>query len=252
MNSYRIFDGNYQSLSVQFKKVCVNSECHYKLEQSLSVVIDPIRTTGSKDWSLYSMFNKNLDRVCQSATSTQVTVNFGSNANKVVYPASVSGKYELTDENMPFSLSTKWMDQSVYNGNPNISKLHTHRYLGGVGDGSGTINIDFTNENLSDAKIEYFESISWVLKLYLHTLTIDGVRADTNSLILQDIYYQSAINRKQPTVIELLLTIPAQSTVRLSIEFDRSFIRVDEHYPDANHGFDIGYTLNLVISGLEW
>ena len=43
--------------------------------------------------------------------------------------------------------------------------------------------------------------------------------------------------------VELVLSIPAQSTVRISIGFEHSILKWHEYPPDANKGFYIGSAL---------
>jgi GPI-anchor transamidase subunit T len=74
----------------------------------------------------------------------------------------------------------------------------------------------------------------------LHTLQVKCVDCEAESVPLRQVYYQSAIDRLRPNAIELLLTLPPKSTTRLSIAFERTYIKITEHYPDENHGFDIG------------
>ena len=51
---------------------------------------------------------------------------------------------------------------------------------------------------------------------------------------------QAAIDRIRPTVIEVEINVPPKSIVFLSYEFERTYIKLSEHPPDANYGFDIG------------
>ena len=56
----------------------------------------------------------------------------------------------------------------------------------------------------------------------------------------QTMFYQPAIDRIRPTVMELVLTIPAQSSSTLTFDFDKAFLKYTEHVPDANRGVDVG------------
>jgi GPI-anchor transamidase subunit T len=42
-----------------------------------------------------------------------------------------------------------------------------------------------------------------------------------------------------PSLLESTLRVPANSTLELAVEFDKSFIRYTEHPPDASRGWDI-------------
>ena len=53
-------------------------------------------------------------------------------------------------------------------------------------------------------------------------------------------YYKGCINRKNPTVLEMTLVLPSKSHTLLKIDFEKTHLRITEHPPDANRGFDIG------------
>ena len=50
-------------------------------------------------------------------------------------------------------------------------------------------------------------------------------------------HYVPAKDREKSHMMELLLHLPPHSTTTLSVEFDRAFLRWNEHPPDAHHGF---------------
>ena len=53
-------------------------------------------------------------------------------------------------------------------------------------------------------------------------------------------YYQPAVDRARPNMLEYQLELPADSVVTMTIDFDKVFLKYTEHRPDANRGFDIG------------
>jgi phosphatidylinositol glycan class T len=113
-----------------------------------------------------------------------------------------------------------------------------------VGDAGGKINVEIFNDGAASQNITYFESIPWIIKLYLHTLTVT-VGDEKGKLIVltvakHELFYQPARDRVRPTILELTGTIPAMQKMEISFEFDPSFIKLTEHHPDADHGFDIG------------
>lgn len=89
----------------------------------------------------------------------------------------------------------------------------------------------------------YYDSVPWYLKLYLHTLKVDIIGKENhtnNEDIIQQMYYQPAIDRGRPTTLECELLLPADSVVTLSMDFEKVFLKYTEHRPDANRGFDVG------------
>jgi phosphatidylinositol glycan class T len=142
---------------------------------------------------------------------------------------------------MPLSVSAKWADQSVNRFDMKKSKIYTHRFLGGVGDAAGSIHVNLYNDRNASVNVNYFESIPWILKYCISKLTTDfhtlKVKCLSSDTVIRDIYYQTAIDRVRPNVMELLLTLPPLSVVEISIEFERTFVKITEHYPDENRIF---------------
>lgn len=98
--------------------------------------------------------------------------------------------------------------------------------------GSNGLRIVFQNFGEEEVEVVYFESLPWFLRIYLSTLKVTG----TN---LTDFYYSPSKDRLKPSHLELTFTIPANSTVTMNYDFDKSLLLIAEYPPDANHGFDI-------------
>jgi len=64
---------------------------------------------------------------------------------------------------------------------------------------------------------------------------------ETEVLLHQE--YTPAKDRERPHLLELLLSLPAHSTVTISIEFRRALLKWTEYPPDAHHGFYIKLAL---------
>ena len=58
-------------------------------------------------------------------------------------------------------------------------------------------------------------------------------------------HYEPGKARQRPHLLELVITLPAQSTTRVSWEFERALLKWTEYPPDANHGF---YVPSAIIS----
>ncbi|KAJ3275758.1 hypothetical protein HDV01_007225 [Terramyces sp. JEL0728] len=154
--------------------------------------------------------------------------------------ASLLNGYKLFDDS-PFNLQANWVNPEVSFLNPQLANVRLHRHLGGSGQERGFIVVDIYNDDSERKEITYLETIPWILKMYLHTFnantkTIDGAHS-TN---ITKMTYSPAIDRQRPTMYEILLELPPNSKTTLTIDFDCAFIKVMEHYPDANYGFEIG------------
>ena len=51
--------------------------------------------------------------------------------------------------------------------------------------------------------------------------------------------YTPAKDRQRPHMLEMMLRLPPLSTVTITIQFSRGFLKWTEHPPDAHHGFYI-------------
>ena len=78
------------------------------------------------------------------------------------------------------------------------------------------------------------------MKPYLHTLAARLSTSSTSSPdLIKKTFYRPAQDRRRGTQLELLMSIPADSTVILTYDFDKAILRYTEYPPDANRGFDV-------------
>lgn len=155
-------------------------------------------------------------------------------------------------------------DQPIKMDEPPL--LHVHRYLGGYGQEGGRLVLNLENPSDEERRTVVFEALPWFVRLYMHTLEIrngpnlqrgglnGGMRLRNGRLteatdLLKRLYYRPAKDRERPAVFELLLTIPAKSTIHISISFEKAHLRYTEHPPDANRGFDLSGALVSVYTG---
>lgn len=119
--------------------------------------------------------------------------------------------------------------------------IYAERYFTGYGQERGGLRITIHNRNkLSPMPVIYYDSVPWFLKLYLHTLKVEIIGNHSANDVIQQMYYQPAIDRGRPTMLECELLLPADSVVTLSMDFEKVFLKYTEHRPDANRGFDVG------------
>ena len=138
-------------------------------------------------------------------------------------------------------IMVSWGNMLLDHRNLKLAPITTHRYLGGSGEERGSIKVEFNNYNDFPTNITYLESIPWILKIYLHTFSVTSNLKGLNDSLVQKLLFTPAIDRKRPTVMEVLLTLPPTSRTYLSFDYECAFVKLTEHHPDANHGFDIGY-----------
>ncbi|KAI8892974.1 GPI transamidase component PIG-T [Globomyces pollinis-pini] len=262
LDAHRLFDGNYQSMALKFTRSCLDDLClkhSFLLDLSFTAILDPVRVLGSTDWTLKSLFKNELQNVCPFADESTLTIDVPSNLDIAVsndigeLPFTIVDgvrrvSLDLLTHSYPLDVSVKWIDAKPSYINPKLAPLRSHRHLGGSGQERGSLHVHFYNDYPHEVNITYFESIPWILKLYLHTFTISTTYSDTqtevnknvNQTKMNEFLFTPAIDRVRPTVMEFQLTLPPHTTTSLSIDYECAFIKVSEHHPDANHGFEIG------------
>ncbi|CAK9197319.1 unnamed protein product [Sphagnum troendelagicum] len=97
------------------------------------------------------------------------------------------------------------------------------------------------DEGASGIDVTIFEMVPWYVRLYFHTLK---VVLDGQQVALRDVAKWMRVSpsedRKSPAVLEMQLQVPYNtSVISLTVEFDKGYLRIDEHPPDANRGFDL-------------
>ena len=140
----------------------------------------------------------------------------------------------------PFEMVLSHMGPQTFN---NVSQplLYASRSFTGHGQERGGVQTLLTNPHkTSSIEFVYFETLPWFMKPYLHTL---AARLSTSSNpspeIIKETFYRPALDRRRGTQLELLISVPADSTVILTYDFDKAILRYTEYPPDANRGFDV-------------
>lgn len=128
--------------------------------------------------------------------------------------------------------------------------LYAERSFTGYGQERGGVQAILTNPSLtSPVEFVYMESLPWFMKLYLHTLSakIDGHKDGKDAL--QEMYYRPALDRKRGTQLEIRISVPANSSLILTYDFEKAILRYTEYPPDANRGFDVPPAVITLDSG---
>lgn len=105
---------------------------------------------------------------------------------------------------------------------------------------SQTIDICF----LRTSVLTIFHIIDRFVPIYLHTLKL---KVGNKEIKPSAIVYIPGEQRKRGYYLEVAATIPARSTLEISIDFDYIFLKWQEYPPDAHHGHYVG---SAVISAL--
>ena len=125
----------------------------------------------------------------------------------------------------------------------NVSQppLYASRSFTGHGQERGGVQTLLINPSLtSPIDFVYFETLPWFMKPYLHTLSARLSTSFTpDPSLIKETFYRPALDRRRGTQLELRISIPAESTLILTYDFDKAILRYTEYPPDANRGFDV-------------
>ncbi|EKG16324.1 Gpi16 subunit GPI transamidase component [Macrophomina phaseolina MS6] len=130
--------------------------------------------------------------------------------------------------------------------------LYAARAITGYGQERGGLQAVLTNPSMTDSvDLIYLESLPWFMKTYIHTLrasvTSGSSKVDCPECI-KEIYYRPAVDRIRGTHLELALTIPPDSTLTLTYDFEKAILRYTEYPPDANRGFDVAPAVIRILN----
>ncbi|CAG8474801.1 14065_t:CDS:10 [Acaulospora colombiana] len=254
LNGHKLYNSNFHSMSIHVRPLCEDPECtnqQLELLQTVSTVVDPVRRSGKRDWSLSEVFGHKLTQACPLAEESKLEVILpGGDVGYKISPdadaitSAIDGDtneriavYDLKRVQPGTEISMTWDEE---------------KFDYGYGQERGGIKINIFNKSPnSSIPIIYYDVIPWYLRLYLHTLKVQVNGKDIISDIehpIKDLFYQPAVDRSRPHVIEAEVSLPPNSLTTLSINFDKVFLKYTEYPPDANRGFDIGSAVVSTIS----
>ncbi|KAL8666900.1 MAG: hypothetical protein Q9202_001140 [Teloschistes flavicans] len=149
-----------------------------------------------------------------------------------------------------FEMTLPQQDSQAVIGRPPPS-LYASRSFTGHGQERGGVQTLLTNPSRDKAiSFVYFETLPWFMKPFMHTLKAEILTSPPSSKdqIITSMYYRPALDRQRGTQLELQITVPPASTVRLAYDFEKAILRYTEYPPDANRGFDVAPAVIRILS----
>ena len=121
---------------------------------------------------------------------------------------------------------------------PPATQVTVIRSLRGSDQTRGGLTVNIRNHLENPQRVFYVETMPWVIKFYLHTLTT-SVNSEPRSDVIQNPITYPPSNNRTPTLLEIPLLLPPLSEVQVSIDFEKVFLKYTEHPPDAQRGWDL-------------
>lgn len=233
--------GEYLSMSLF---VARSADGGWRLKQQLTMVQSPSKHNKER-WSLGSIFFANGQhgseiRSCPLAVESFIHTE-GLERAKIV-TTDLSAR--------PVSLAHPWFEDwkqaaghaasdSGYQAQEDV--VSAHRFVTGYGQVRGGIAVQLKNRHPTcGMRVTYHDVIPWYLRVYFHTFraTAWSSKQDAQELVRSFDFIPAEL-RGRPNQLRLEAFLPPGATLVFSLQMEKAFLRLSEHPPDANRGFDI-------------
>ena len=211
----------------------------------------PSDVSNGQSWTIAEIFGRPIQGSCLAEDSQGLPIDsvyvhvpneremYIYAGNETKHSSGISRSFTLP-KSEPFEMVLSHIGPQSFN-NHSTPPLYASRSFTGHGQERGGVQTLLTNPSTtSPISFIYFETLPWFMKPYLHTLTARLSNSSTpDPHLIKETFYRPALDRRRGTQLELLITIPAASTVILTYDFDKAILRYTEYPPDANRGFDV-------------
>ncbi|KAJ7227057.1 Gpi16 subunit GPI transamidase component [Mycena pura] len=262
LNSHRLFDADWHGMGLHVSWL---PDDGVQVRLTFQAVTDPLRASSNKrDWSFASIFDRSIERACPVAASSRIVVALPVNAAYSINPQPSSDEqgyatFNVAEQAKPLDVSMQWpanfehsksIRLATYSVTPFAeSPLSIRRTLKGSTQDHGKLSVFIQNDATTTTEVAYLETMPWIVQFYLHTLTvsIDNIVRDD---LLKNISYTPPVPHSRAMMFQAVLVLPARSTVHLTIDITKAFLRYTEHPPDAQRGWDLPPAVLVPLGGL--
>ncbi|KAF8509714.1 GPI transamidase component PIG-T [Hysterangium stoloniferum] len=255
LNPHRLFDADWHGMSI---RVLWRADEGVEVQLGVQAVFDPIRLRGQqkRDWDFPHIFDRTITRACPVAYSSTIRVDLPLSGPYTLTPDPITAGngtavFDVMSANKPLDVSLLYLNEAhfTYPVDPSpqtdlsIARSHT-----GTSQAHGRFHVTLTNSLNHPQRVAYLETPPWIIKFYLHTLTVtvDQDPRPRKDIIQKLTYIPTSSNL--PTLFEPTLILPPNSTVHLTLDFDKTFLRYTEHPPDAQRGWDLPPAVLIPLS----
>nr|OQO23532.1 hypothetical protein B0A51_09796 [Rachicladosporium sp. CCFEE 5018] len=210
----------------------------------------PKASTGEPAWTLSKVFGHAAKGACDLERDDQafdVTLEVPSDrpvnatgASELTFPSNTLRHYRLSPTSV-FDLALSAHPSSADPVPLPHPPLYATRQIAGHGQERGSMHTTLRNPHTHPLTLVYMETLPWYLRPYMHTVRLENGKQEK-------MYYTPALDRERGTHLELVLTIPAQSTATLTYDFEKAVLRYTEYPPDANRGFDVAPAVIRILA----
>lgn len=229
---------------------------------------------GSRDFSISSLFKQNLPRPFARASSSNLRLIKPKGGNNVDIPPKFTSKqwidgsireildWDLLDSSLAgkdlhFTFGESHFSYRRFSSNPltparhfspppiTVSRVAADRHAS-----DATFVVEIANNGDVDRKAVYSEVWPWWVKGWLSEMEV-SVHPQSSQPILHSVDYHPSVPPTPTTTdLHLRLTLPARSTVRITLPFTKLTLKYTDHVPDAERGREIPASV-LTLLDLE-
>jgi len=271
LNSLKLYDTHFHSMQTHLRSRCLDKvgckNPSLELVQTLTVVFDVLQL---EEISFSSLFGRSEVVACPLANESRVYIqknppSFNYEMTSTPQPSNTDDQlqtYDLKKMNSPLSLKLQ-VNAKENKQAPKPAQLSVSRIFTGNGQEFGGFAVYLINHQDTPLKISYFETVPWILRLFLHTLemSINGDKVDPFQE-MESFKFTPAEDHGKPAKVEFIMTLPPKSNTIFTLQFEKAFLHWTEYPPDAHRGFDIGPAVvtgffdakhqDVKFNGLEW
>ncbi|KAF8223922.1 Gpi16 subunit, GPI transamidase component [Tricholoma matsutake] len=244
LNPHRLFDADWHGMGVH---VLWRQDEGVEVRLTFQSVSDPLRisSSGKQDWSFQSLFDRTIERRCPVAQLSRVFVTLPTESVYSIRPeppSIVAGQaiYDVNNRDTPLDVTLKWAEEFRYRPGFDVptNPFSVQRTLRGSSQARGQLSLVLKNHQSTAMHVLYLETMPWHVQFFLHTMKIhvDGLRKDD---AVSNISYIPPVPHSRPATFQCVLALHPKSTVHLTMDVTKSFLRYTEHPPDAQRGWDL-------------
>ncbi|KAF8137203.1 GPI transamidase component PIG-T [Boletus edulis] len=248
LDPQRVFDTDWHGLGVHVR----STEAGIELRLGAQAVFDPVRRSGGKrrDWSFQSLFDRQIDVACPVASSSTIHLVVPDIRGYNLSPEPVASNdtvnvYSPTSH-VPLDIAMSWPEEYIFKyplpPPAPQTPLSVKRTLYGSSQTRGVLFVSFSNNDHSPITVGYLETLPALVTLWMHTMKVDVGGIARDDLVSDMIYHPPLLlanGHHGPSTLQTTLTIPGKSTLRLSVDVSKTFLKYTEHPPDAMRGWDL-------------
>lgn len=235
LNPIKVYDTSFHSMGIHF-----NRKNGLTLLQTVSIVVNLQSGSFFQNWDLSHIMSVHDVLKCPFAKSTTINVVKDQNFDKMAMKRSVAVSndhhVDLESKSDSIGVSVSWKEKiPIITEQKHNTEISTSKYEKSYGL-HGKLVTRITNHASRDIKISFYETIPWYFRIYFSTLVL---RVNGTQIPLPSMRLKNAQLHGRPYEIEFDYTIMRHATLELSLDFDKVYLHISDHSPDANRGFDL-------------